>query len=190
MRAWFTPMALPVLDHQLFEQLWPVSHYPEKLIPLVISTPGPASRCRFGDGSNIRDWLFVATTARPFVACWPLASWKPITWAAGTKNQSGSRAHHLRPAGCLASAQDKRRLCRQITFVTDRPGSHVTAAMPSTPAKLHRATGFGNRQNLPKPGCKTVRWYPGQSGLGARRHRWGIRCMAEKSLQIITGIRR
>lgn len=52
---------------KLFEQLRP-AHFPEKLIPLVIlnalhDKPLPV----YGDGSNIRDWLYVDDHARALV---------------------------------------------------------------------------------------------------------------------------
>lgn len=58
-RAWSQTYGLPVLVTNCSNNYGPY-HFPEKLIPLVILN---ALHCRqlpiYGDGSNVRDWLFV-----------------------------------------------------------------------------------------------------------------------------------
>ena len=59
MHAWFETYGLPVVLTNCSNNYGPY-HFPEKLIPLVIlnalaSRPLPI----YGDGGNIRDWLFV-----------------------------------------------------------------------------------------------------------------------------------
>src|SRR3546814_7407423 len=63
-RAWGSTYALPVLVTNCSNNYGPY-HFPEKLIPLIIiralaGEPLPV----YGDGSNIRDWLYVEDHAR------------------------------------------------------------------------------------------------------------------------------
>ena len=62
--AWFRTYGLPVIISNCSNNYGPF-HFPEKLIPLVIlnaleGKPLPV----YGDGSNVRDWLFVEDHAR------------------------------------------------------------------------------------------------------------------------------
>jgi dTDP-glucose 4,6-dehydratase len=67
-RAWFHTYGLPVLTTNCSNNYGPY-HFPEKLIPLLIANalagkPLPI----YGDGSNVRDWLYVEDHCRAIAA--------------------------------------------------------------------------------------------------------------------------
>ena len=82
-RAWHHTYGLPTLITNCSNNYGPL-HFPEKLIPLVIinalaGKPLPI----YGDGAQVRDWLYVRDHCSAIGACWRTASRaKPTTWAA------------------------------------------------------------------------------------------------------------
>ncbi|RYD94641.1 MAG: dTDP-glucose 4,6-dehydratase, partial [Sphingomonadales bacterium] len=63
-RAWGHTYGLPVLVTNCSNNYGPY-HFPEKLIPLIIIRAlGGEPLTVYGDGSNVRDWLFVEDHAR------------------------------------------------------------------------------------------------------------------------------
>jgi dTDP-glucose 4,6-dehydratase len=88
-RAYHHTYGLPVLTTNCSNNYGPY-HFPEKLIPLVIHNalagkPLPI----YGDGQQIRDWLYVKDHCSAIRAFWKQASWaKPTTLAAGTRSRT------------------------------------------------------------------------------------------------------
>jgi dTDP-glucose 4,6-dehydratase len=155
--AWMRTYGLPVVISNCSNNYGPF-HFPEKLIPLVIlnaleGKPLPV----YGDGSNIRDWLFVEDHAR---ALWTIVQ----TGRLGEKYNVGGRNERsnltvvrticdvldeLIPAG-----QPRRNL---IAFVTDRPGHDQRYAIDAT--KLESELGWRAQETFESGIARTVRWY-------------------------------
>ncbi|WP_334176605.1 dTDP-glucose 4,6-dehydratase [Pseudoxanthobacter sp.] len=155
--AWHRTYGLPVVVSNCSNNYGPY-HFPEKLIPLVIlnaldGKPLPV----YGDGSNIRDWLFVEDHARALLTI--LTTGRPgRTYNVGGRNERTNlqvvqticdTLDKLRPA-----ARPRREL---ITFVTDRPGHDHRYAIDAT--RLENELGWRAQENFDTGLEKTVRWY-------------------------------
>lgn len=158
-RAWFHTYGLPVLTTNCSNNYGPF-HYPEKLIPLVIlnalaGKPLPI----YGDGSNVRDWLFVtdhcAAIRRVLAAGTPGETYNIGGWNEKTNldvvQTICTQLDAWRPR------QDGRSYAEQITFVTDRPGHDRRYAIDAS--KLHRELGWKPAETFESGIGKTVRWY-------------------------------
>jgi len=130
--------------------------FPEKLIPLMISNamdnkPVPV----YGDGRQIRDWLYVEDHCEAILAV--LAKGRD----GEIYNVGGSRS--------LPNIDVVRAILREfgrpdtlIQHVTDRPGHDRRYALSS--AKLIRETGWKAKMNFEEGLRATVRWYRENTG--------------------------
>lgn len=155
--AWFETYGLPTLITNCSNNYGPF-HFPEKLIPLVIlnaleGRPLPV----YGDGSNIRDWLFVEDHARGIVDA-------ALKGRPGEKYNFGGRAErrNLEVVHGICDALDEavpgegsRRAL--ITFVTDRPGHDQRYAIDCT--KAERELNWTQTVSFEEGLRQTVRWY-------------------------------
>jgi dTDP-glucose 4,6-dehydratase len=111
----------------------------------------------YGDGSNVRDWLFVEDHVRALLrvleagkvgdsyaigACNERTNLEVVTSICGILDQ-------LRPEG----APHK----RLITFVADRPGHDWRYAID--PSKIRRELGWRPRETFESGLRKTIEWY-------------------------------
>ena len=157
--AWSHTYGLPVVISNCSNNYGPY-HFPEKLIPLMIinamnDKPLPV----YGDGSNIRDWLFVQDHARALRLL--VEHGRP-----GETYCIGGRAERTnidvvtalcglfdpirsRPAGETAK--------RLITFVQDRPGHDKRYAIDST--KIETELGWKPSVSFEHGLRCTVDWY-------------------------------
>lgn len=160
-RAWSRTYGLPTLVSNCSNNYGPF-HFPEKLIPMTIlnaihGRPIPL----YGDGSQIRDWLFVEDHARALVCV--LLSGKPgQTYNIGGNNEKTNlqvveticsildMENSQKPDG-LTSYSDL------ITRVTDRPGHDGRYAINST--KIYRDLGWRPVESFETGIKKTVLWY-------------------------------
>jgi dTDP-glucose 4,6-dehydratase len=156
-KAWQRTYGLPVIVSNCSNNYGPY-HFPEKLIPLIILNaldrkPLPV----YGDGANVRDWLYVEDHARALGTI--LAKGRPgETYNIGGGNerknievvqQICTWMDRLRPGN--ASYHDL------ISFVTDRPGHDRRYAIDAT--KLETELGWRARETFETGIEKTVRWY-------------------------------
>jgi len=160
-RAWQRTYGLPVLITNCSNNYGPF-HFPEKLIPLVIlnaldGKPLPV----YGDGSQIRDWLFVEDHAR---ALFKVVSEGKVgeTYNIGGHNEQKNievvrgicalleELAPNKPAG-LARYEDL------ITFVKDRPGHDLRYAIDAS--KIERELGWVPQETFQTGLRKTVQWY-------------------------------
>ncbi len=158
-RAYHHTYGLPTLITNCSNNYGPYQ-FPEKLIPLMIlnalaGKPLPV----YGDGQNVRDWLFVEDHCRAISAV--LNAGQP----GQTYNIGGScERTNLQIVHLICQAVD--RLCpglphgaceRLITFVKDRPGHDRRYAIDSS--KIQRELGWKPAQSFETGLELTVRWY-------------------------------
>ena len=158
-RAWHHTFGLPVVVSNCSNNYGPY-HFPEKLIPLVIlnaldGKPLPV----YGDGSNIRDWLFVEDHARALIR---IAETGRVgeSYNVGGHNEKTNLEVVETICGILdelspdSSIGERRRL---ITFVRDRPGHDQRYAIDAE--KIGRELGWTPQETFETGLAKTVRWY-------------------------------
>ena len=157
--AWFHTFGLPVLISNCSNNYGPF-HFPEKLIPLIIlnaleGKPLPV----YGDGSNIRDWLYVEDHARALALIVDTGRLGETYNVGGRNERTNLQVVHavcdLVDELAGARAQGPRR--GLITFVTDRPGHDQRYAIDAT--KLVTELGWRAQEDFATGLRKTVRWY-------------------------------
>lgn len=156
--AWHHTYGLPVLISNCSNNFGPFQ-LPEKLIPLVILNALENKALPvYGDGLNIRDWLFVEDHVKALVHILT----KGIV---AQRYNVGSRTERTNLAVVEAicdlvdnhtQAQKRRDLIR---FVTDRPGHDKRYAID--PAKVEAELGWRPQESFEDALDKTVQWYIG-----------------------------
>ena len=157
-RAWCETYDLPCLISNCSNNYGPYQ-FPEKLIPhMIIKALTEESLPVYGDGRNIRDWLYVEDHAR---ALHTILQHGKVgeTYNVGGHNERTNLdvvenlcllLDRLQPS----NHGERKRL---ITFVTDRPGHDRRYAIDAS--KLERELGWTARENFDSGLDKTVRWY-------------------------------
>ncbi|RLM18278.1 dTDP-glucose 4,6-dehydratase [Brenneria alni] len=160
-RAWHRTYGLPVLVTNCSNNYGPY-HFPEKLMPLIIlNALKGKSLPVYGNGAQIRDWLYVEDHAR--------ALYKVVTEGkvGETYNIGGHNERKNidvvtticalldelvpdRPAGIAHYAD-------LITYVADRPGHDMRYAIDA--AKIERELGWKPQETFESGIRKTVEWY-------------------------------
>jgi dTDP-glucose 4,6-dehydratase len=158
-RAYHHTYGLPVLTTNCSNNYGPYQ-FPEKLIPLAIHNalsgrPLPV----YGDGSNVRDWLYVEDHCRAVLRV--LEAGRPgEVYNVGGRNEKTN----LEVVSSICALLDElvpdsphgphRSL---ITFVEDRPGHDRRYAIDA--AKIERELGWSPVETFEAGLEKTVRWY-------------------------------
>lgn len=170
-RAWQRTYGLPTLVTNCSNNYGPY-HFPEKLIPHIIlnalhGKPLPV----YGDGSQIRDWLYVEDHARALIK---VVSEGVVgeTYNIGGHNEQKNLhvvqticellealAPSRKPKG-VANYQDL------ITFVKDRPGHDARYAIDA--AKIELELGWRPQETFESGLRKTVQWYLENEGWWQR----------------------
>lgn len=160
-RAWHRTYGLPVVITNCSNNYEPY-HYPEKLIPLVIlnaleGKPLPI----FGDGQQIRDWLFVTDHAS---ALWKVVSEGAVgeTYNIGGHNEQSNLSvveAICRTLDELVDAKPNGIGCfsELITFVKDRPGHDRRYAIDAS--KIEKELGWVPQETFESGLRKTVEWF-------------------------------
>jgi dTDP-glucose 4,6-dehydratase len=157
-RAWHETYGLPTLVTNCSNNYGPY-HFPEKLIPHVIikglrGEPLPV----YGDGSNVRDWLFVEDHARALALVLDRGR-VGDTYNVGGRNER----RNLQVVETICDLLDQMRppaegaRRRLITFVTDRPGHDRRYAIDAS--KLEDELGWRAQETFETGLARTVRWY-------------------------------
>jgi len=156
-RAWHETYGLPTLVTNCSNNYGPF-HFPEKLIPLTILSALEGKRLPvYGQGTNIRDWLFVEDHVRALVAVVEHGK-VGDTYCVGGRSERRNLdvvqticdvLDELRPAG-----RSRREL---IIFVTDRPGHDQRYAID--PSKLESELGWKQSVDFEQGIRRTIDWY-------------------------------
>lgn len=158
-RAWFHTYHLPVLTTNCSNNFGPFQ-FPEKLIPTVIlSALSGKDIPLYGDGMNIRDWLFVEDHVDAIRTVWK--SGRPgESYNIGGGNERTNRELVTR----ILSLLDRKRpraggvsYLEQVRHVTDRPGHDRRYAMDAR--KMTKELGWTPAHTFPDAIEKTVDWY-------------------------------
>ncbi|MBL9011232.1 MAG: dTDP-glucose 4,6-dehydratase [Alphaproteobacteria bacterium] len=156
-RAWHRTYGLPAIVTNCSNNYGPY-HFPEKLIPLTILNALEGAHLPvYGDGSNVRDWLYVEDHARALEAV--LMRGRPgETYNVGGRNERTNL--QVVSAICdeldrlFPGPQSRRALIR---MVPDRPGHDHRYAIDA--AKLENELGWRAQENFETGLARTVRWY-------------------------------
>ena len=158
-RAWHQTYALPVVLSNCSNNYGPF-HFPEKLIPLVILNALEGRDLPvYGDGSNVRDWLYVDDHA----AALELVL---TTGALGESYAIGGRSErsNLAVVQLICDLLDSKvslpgnKVRRElIRFVPDRPGHDRRYAID--PGKIERELGWRAQESFESGLEKTVDWF-------------------------------
>ncbi len=160
-RAWSRTYKIPVVITNCSNNFGPF-HFPEKLIPLVIlnALHGKALPV-YGDGSQIRDWLYVEDHAK---ALFKVATEGLIgeTYNIGGGNEKSNIEVVLKICEILEELAPKKPtgvlFYRDlIEFVKDRPGHDIRYAIDST--KIQNDLGWSPEETFETGLRKTVQWY-------------------------------
>ncbi|MBA6370459.1 dTDP-glucose 4,6-dehydratase [Colwellia sp. BRX8-4] len=165
-RAWQRTYGLPTLITNCSNNYGPY-HFPEKLIPLVIlnALEGRALPV-YGDGQQIRDWLFVEDHAR---ALYLVATKGSIgeTYNIGGHNEKANidvvkticeLLEELIPTNSYSrEGGNFKGFESLITYVTDRPGHDVRYAIDAS--KIELELGWKPEESFETGIRKTVEWY-------------------------------
>jgi dTDP-glucose 4,6-dehydratase len=160
-RAWQRTYKLPVLVTNCSNN-YGHFHFPEKLIPLVIlnaleGKPLPV----YGDGLQIRDWLFVDDHARALVTVLEKGQIGE-TYNIGGHNEKANITVVKTICALLEELQPNKpngisHYEDLITYVTDRPGHDLRYAIDAS--KIERELGWTPQETFETGMRKTVQWY-------------------------------
>jgi len=163
-RAWQRTYGLPTLVTNCSNNYGPY-HFPEKLIPhMILNALAGKPLPVYGDGSQIRDWLYVEDHARALVEVVTRGK-VGETYNIGGHNEK----RNLEVVETICDLLDEmvplagvdrglRRSYRElITFVKDRPGHDRRYAIDAS--KIERELGWKPQETFESGIRKTVRWY-------------------------------
>jgi dTDP-glucose 4,6-dehydratase len=158
-RSYFVTYRMPVLITRASNNYGPYQ-FPEKLIPLMIANalehrPLPV----YGDGLQVRDWLYVDDHCRGILAVLASGSDGEIYNIGG--NRSLPNLAVVREVLALTGRPES-----LIQYVTDRPGHDRRYALSSE--KLTRQTGWRPRMEFEAGLARTIEWYQANTEWVAR----------------------
>jgi dTDP-glucose 4,6-dehydratase len=148
--SYFTTFHMPVVVTRASNNYGPYQ-FPEKLIPLMISNAMDDRRLPiYGDGMQVRDWLYVDDHCRAIQAALSKGQEGEIY------NIGGSRAlPNLEVVKLVLDQLGKPASLMQT--VTDRPGHDRRYAI--TTAKIEQATGWHAEVSFEDGLSRTIQWY-------------------------------
>jgi dTDP-glucose 4,6-dehydratase len=157
-RAWAETYGLPVVLTNCSNNYGPY-HFPEKLVPVIIlnalaGKPLPI----YGDGSNVRDWLYVEDHADALLLVLEKGR-LGRSYNIGGENERSN----LELVRTLCAILDEMRpkvsgsYADQITFVTDRPGHDARYAID--PTRIREELGWRPSVTVEEGLERTVKWY-------------------------------
>jgi dTDP-glucose 4,6-dehydratase len=159
-RAWGRTYGLPVLLTNCSNNYGPFQ-FPEKLIPhMILNALGGKELPVYGDGRNVRDWLYVDDHAD---ALWTVLTKGRVgeTYNIGGHNEQRNIDVVRRLCDLLERLAPEARSAdgfhKLVTFVADRPGHDGRYAIDA--GKIERELGWRPSETFETGLEKTVRWY-------------------------------
>lgn len=156
-RAWYHTYNLPTIITNCSNNYGPYQ-FPEKLIPLIISNALNGKNLPiYGDGKNIRDWLFVTDH------CDAIRTILEHGRIGENYNIGGNNEKtNLEVVQTICELLDKLAPTQSsykelITFVTDRAGHDRRYAI--NPSKIQKEFGWFPKESFETGIAKTVEWY-------------------------------
>ncbi|WP_126172168.1 dTDP-glucose 4,6-dehydratase [Altericroceibacterium xinjiangense] len=157
-QAWWHTYGLPVLVTNCSNNYGPY-HFPEKLIPLTILRALAGDTLPvYGNGSNVRDWLYVEDHARALRRVFEEGA-PGETYIIG----GNAERRNIDVVETICSTLDSLKALPKgshrdlITFVHDRPGHDQRYAIDAT--KLRNQLGWTPQVGFDQGIVLTVRWY-------------------------------
>lgn len=157
-RAWGETYGLPVLLTNCSNNYGPY-HFPEKLIPVIIlnalaGKPLPI----YGDGSNVRDWLYVEDHADALLVVVQKGA-VGRSYNIGGENECSNLELVRTLCAILDDVRPKASgsYADQITFVADRPGHDARYAID--PTRIRIELGWSPSVTVEDGLRRTVHWY-------------------------------
>jgi dTDP-glucose 4,6-dehydratase len=155
--AWFKTYGLPVIISNCSNNYGPCQ-FPEKLIPLIILNALEGETLPvYGDGSNVRDWLYVDDHAKGLITLLERGR-------LGEKYNFGGDSQRTNLAvveqicdvldRLVPAARPRRSL---VEFVTDRPGHDLRYAIDASKARYE--LGWEPQESFESGLERTIRWY-------------------------------
>lgn len=158
-RAYHHTYGLPVTTSNCSNNYGPY-HFPEKLIPLAICNalegkPLPV----YGDGKNIRDWLFVGDHCSGIEAVIERGKIGEVYNIGGSEERPNIEVVTTicRLLDELRSRNDHKSYRELITFVKDRPGHDQRYAIDAR--KITRELGWSPKETFESGLRRTIRWF-------------------------------
>ena len=157
-KAWFHTYGLPIVMSNCSNNYGPY-HFPEKLIPVVIINALHGRQIPvYGDGQNVRDWLFVEDHARALMTVLRDGE------VGESYNIGGeSEASNINLVRMICGILDARRpkvsgtYSELIEFVADRPGHDRRYAIDAS--KIRQDLGWEPSVTLRQGLERTVDWF-------------------------------
>lgn len=150
-RAYYDTYGLPITISNCANNYGPF-HFPEKLIPLAITNILEGKKVPvYGDGLNVRDWLFVVDHCRAIEAIL-LKGKVGETYCVGGLWQDVSNLEIVKTLLSLMGKDES-----SIEFVQDRPGHDRRYAIDFS--KIQNELGWEPSVTLEEGLQRTIQWY-------------------------------
>lgn len=156
-RSYFHTYGMNVVTTNCSNNYGPKQH-DEKLIPTIIRKAIKGENIPiYGDGKNIRDWLYVEDHCRGIDLVFQKGT-SGETYNIGGKNERDNLYIANKICEILDDLTPKETpYAKQITFVTDRPGHDFRYAIDAS--KLENELGWEAKENFESGIIKTIKWY-------------------------------
>lgn len=171
-RSYYVTYKLPVVITRASNNYGPYQ-FPEKLIPLMIANALEDRQLPvYGDGMQVRDWLYVEDHCRGILAVLEKGRAGEIYNIGGNRSLPNLEVVHkiLQHTGKPESL---------IRYVTDRPGHDRRYALSSE--KLMRETGWSPLTDFEDGIARTIEWYRSHGEWVARVRSGEYRAYYEKN---------